>query len=72
LFFYDLPMQYQGIVGKSRQAKGKVAPQLGHDGASCKSSVGGSTGAPRTEKGNDFNPTSVRPELVEGHFLTFA
>jgi hypothetical protein len=24
------------------------------------------------EKGNDFNPTSVRPELVEGHFLTFA
>jgi hypothetical protein len=24
------------------------------------------------QKGNDFNPTSVRPELVEGHFLTFA
>jgi hypothetical protein len=24
------------------------------------------------QKGNDFNPTSVRPEPVEGHFLTFA
>ena len=24
------------------------------------------------QKENDFNPISVRPELVEGHFLTFA